>query len=110
MKNLFFIFLLASLSATAQRVNLVPDHDQKVSLNLTRYDQQIKEGKAFMLAGAAITTVSTLFFLTDMKDRQEFASAVSLIGGAFTIYGFTALIDSDRHKRKAHFGQGTASR
>lgn len=118
MKELLLIILAsASLSVYSQKsdyalvsdiekVSLVPN---KVDLHLSKYEDQYKTGKAFIVTGAAIYALSAGIVIANDKNLR-LGMATGVIGGAFQLFGFINLVDARRHQKKAWAAERTATR
>lgn len=106
MKKLTLALIFISHLCSAQYKDSVKASDMKVDrieLHLAKYDQQLQTGKAFFYTGGAIMAAGSAFLLSNSPDKINIASAIGAIGGAFTVYGFFTIADSNRHRKKVEW-------
>lgn len=100
MKSLLLLAaLLISLQGYSQ-INSQDSRGEKINLHLQQKAYEESTGKAFLITGFAISAASPIFMIGRAEYKQEYASAICLVGGAFSTYGFFHILNSGRHLKK----------
>jgi len=110
MKKLITLALLFfTFNSYSQKLTL--DKNEKIDMHLLLYQQEQKEGKAFVITGFAIGLAGVLIGQGTGKDKDEFANAMGMIGATFSAYGFVSIFNSGRHLKKVKWlSESTAIR